>query len=113
MQATYYGFIEEIWELDYDGLKAALFCCKWFWLEEITTDREGFTTVDLTKTTYRDDPSSLQKTFMQIFYAGDNKTKEKLKVVLEWKRKIVGVEEWQTKKTTGAEALIVGLDEDS
>jgi hypothetical protein len=29
---------------------------------------------------------------MQIFYAGDNKTKGKLKVVLERKRKIVGVD---------------------
>ena len=29
---------------------------------------------------------------MQIFYAGDNKTKGKLKVVLEGKRKIVGVD---------------------
>jgi hypothetical protein len=29
---------------------------------------------------------------MQIFYAGDNKTKEKLKVVLKEKRKIVGLE---------------------
>jgi hypothetical protein len=28
---------------------------------------------------------------MQIFYAGDNKTKEKLKVVLKEKRKIVGL----------------------
>jgi len=29
---------------------------------------------------------------MQIFYAGDNKTKEKLKVVLQGKRKIAGVD---------------------
>ena len=29
---------------------------------------------------------------MQIFYAGDNKTKIKLKVVLEEKRKIIGVD---------------------
>ena len=29
---------------------------------------------------------------MQIFYAGDNKTKEKLKVVLERKKKTVGVD---------------------
>ena len=29
---------------------------------------------------------------MQIFYAGDNKTKEKLKVVLEAKKKIVDVD---------------------
>ena len=29
---------------------------------------------------------------MQVFYARDNKTKERLKVVLEGKRKIVGVD---------------------
>ena len=29
---------------------------------------------------------------MQVFYARDNKTKERLKVVLEEKRKIVGVD---------------------
>jgi hypothetical protein len=26
---TYYGQIEEIWELDYVGLKVALFQCRW------------------------------------------------------------------------------------
>jgi hypothetical protein len=26
---TYYGQIEEIWELDYVGLKVALFRCRW------------------------------------------------------------------------------------
>ena len=78
MQATYYGFIEEIWELDYGRLKAALFRCQWVRLEEITTDREGFTTVDLTKTTYKDGPFVLAKDVMQISYAEDNKTKAKL-----------------------------------
>ena len=89
---TYYGFIEEIWELDYGRLKAALFCCLWVWLEEITTNRKEFTTVDLTKTAYRDDPFVLAKDVMQIFYVGDNKTKGKLKIVLKGKRKIVGVD---------------------
>ena len=64
MQATYYGFIEEIWDLAYDPLKAALFRYQWVRLEEITTDIEGFTTVDLTKTTYRDDPFVLAKDVM-------------------------------------------------
>ena len=80
---------------------------------------------------------------MQIFYAGDNKTKAKLKVVLEGKRKIVGVDRvmdeedyrgYQKMPAFGAnvplpileegdkpayirrdhvEALIVGPDEDS
>jgi hypothetical protein len=49
VQATCYDFIEEIWELDYSRLNAALFRCQWVWLKEITTDKEGFTTVDLTK----------------------------------------------------------------
>ena len=92
MQATYYGFIEEIWKLAYGPLKAALFHCQWVWLEEINTDSEGFTTVDLTKTPYRDDPSVLAKDDMQVSYARNNKTKGRLKVVLERKRKIVGVD---------------------
>ena len=61
-------------------------------------DREEFTTVDLTKTAYRDDPFVLTKDVMQIFYARDNKTKAKLKVVLEGKMKIVGVDGVTDKK---------------
>ena len=79
MQATYYGFIEEIWELAYGLLKAALFHYQWVWLEEINTNSEGFTTVDLTKTAYRDDPFILARDVMQVFYARDNKTKRKAK----------------------------------
>ena len=75
VQATYYGFIEEIWELAYDPLKIALFRCQWVWLEEINTGSEGFTTVDLIKTAYRDDPFILARDVMQVFYARDNKTK--------------------------------------
>ena len=36
--------------------------------------------------------SSVQKMLYKIFYAGDNKIKGKLKVVMEEKRKIVGVD---------------------
>ena len=62
MQATYYSFLEE---LDYSWLKAALFRCQWVWLEEITTNREGFTTVDVTMAAYRDDLFVLAKVVMQ------------------------------------------------
>jgi hypothetical protein len=91
VEATCYGFIEEIWELAYGPLKAALFYCQWVRLKEITTNNEGFTTVDLTKTAYKDDPFILAKDVMQVLYAKDNKTNGRLKVVLEGKRKIVGV----------------------
>ena len=65
MQATYYGFIDEIWELAYGSLKAALFHYQWVQLEKINTDSEGFTTVDLTKTAYRDDLFILARDIMQ------------------------------------------------
>ena len=70
-------------------MKAALFRCQWVWLEEINTDSEGFTTVDLTKTAYRDDPFVLARDVMQVFYARDNKTKGMLKVVLEGKGRLL------------------------
>ena len=73
-------------------MKATLFHCQWIRLEEINTDSEGFTIVDLTKTVYRDDPFVLTRDVMQVFYARDNKTKGRLKVVLEGKRKIVSVD---------------------
>jgi hypothetical protein len=73
-------------------LKVALFYCQWVRLEEITTNSEGFTTVDLTKTAYKDDPFVLARDVMQVLYAKDNKTNGMLKVVLEGKRKIVGVD---------------------
>jgi hypothetical protein len=73
-------------------LKAALFYCQWVRLEEITTDNEGFITIDLTKTAYKDDPFVLARDVMQVLYAKDNKTNGRLKVVLEGKRKIIGVD---------------------
>ena len=73
-------------------MKAALFRCQWVLLEEINTESEWFTTVDLTKTAYRDDPFVLARDVMQVFYARDNTTKGRLKVVLKGKRKIVGVD---------------------
>jgi hypothetical protein len=79
VHATYCAFIEEIWELDYSQLKVAPFRCQWVRLEAVTTNREGFTTVDLTKAAYIYDPFALAKDVMQIFYVGDNKTKRKLK----------------------------------
>ena len=45
---TYYGQIEEIWELDYVGLKVALFRCRWVnGKKGVTKDKYGFVSVDL------------------------------------------------------------------
>jgi hypothetical protein len=46
---TYYGQIEEIWELDYVGLKVALFRCGWVTngKRAVSKDKYGYVSVDL------------------------------------------------------------------
>ena len=55
---SYYGIIEEIWELEYGPLNIPLFLCQWVKLTSggITKDQYGMTTVDLTKIGYKDEP---------------------------------------------------------
>jgi hypothetical protein len=57
---TYYGYIEEIWELDYGpNFKIPLFWCKWIKLAGggVQVDQKyGMTTVDLNNLAYRDKP---------------------------------------------------------
>nr|CAE01902.2 OSJNBa0059D20.14 [Oryza sativa Japonica Group] len=80
---TYYGAIEDIWELDYGPLK---------WM----------TTVDFNKVGYSDEPFVLANDVTQVFYVKDMSSKgkkgkgpdePKRHVVLPGKRKIVGVED--------------------
>ena len=58
-KTTYYGYIEEIWELDYGvSFKVPLFRCKWVNLngEGVKIDQlYGMTTVDLNNLGYRDE----------------------------------------------------------
>jgi hypothetical protein len=46
---TYYGQIEEIWELDYVGLKVALSRCRWVTngKRDVSKDKYGYVSVDL------------------------------------------------------------------
>jgi hypothetical protein len=46
---TYYGQIEEIWELDYVGLKVALIRCRWVTSGKraVSKDKYGYVSVDL------------------------------------------------------------------
>jgi hypothetical protein len=59
---TYYGFIEEIRELEYrENLKVTLFCCHWTRLPNgVNTDKYGMTTVNFSQTnkTAVDSPST-------------------------------------------------------
>jgi hypothetical protein len=76
---AYYGYIEEIWELDYGpSFKVHLFWCKWVKLTGggVKVDQQyGMTTMDLNNLGYRDEPFVLANGVAQIFYVKDMSTK--------------------------------------
>jgi hypothetical protein len=103
---SYYGVIEEIWELEYGPLNIALFLCQWVKLTGggIRKDQYGMTIVDLTKIGFKDEPFALAKNVHKVFYVKDMTSKPKNKnterpqelkrhIVLPGKRVIVGVED--------------------
>ena len=111
-RTTYYGYIEEIWELDYGPtFKVPLFRCKWVNLngEGVKVDQlYGMTTVDLKNLGYRDEPFVLANDVAQVFYVKDMSSRPKKRknkqmntsdnepkrhIVLSGKRNIVGVED--------------------
>ena len=91
--SSYYGYIEEIWELDYgEHLQIPVFRCKWVKHPDgVLVDEYGITIVDLNNLGHRDEPWILAKTVQQVFYVLDPKD-EKKHIVVPGKQKIVGVE---------------------
>jgi hypothetical protein len=107
---TYYGYIEETWELDYgSNFKVLLFWCKWVKMTggRVKLDEQyGMTTVDLNNLGYLDEPFVLAKDVAQVFFVKDISSKPrkitkantscdepKRHIVLSGKRTIVGVED--------------------
>ena len=68
---TYFGVIEEIWELCYVGLRVPLFKCQWVKIESGVQHDEGFTLVNLSKHGYVDDPFVMPSQVRQVFYVDD------------------------------------------
>ena len=106
-KGTYYGLIEDIWELDYGpSFKVPLFRCKWVNLKGgVKVDPQyGMTTVDLNNLGYDTEPFVLANDVAQVFYVKDMSSKPKKRkdtsdgepkhhIVLSGKRNIVGVED--------------------
>ena len=54
---SYFGVIEEIWEVDYVKFRVPVFKCKWIDNNTgVHVDELGFTLVDLNKVAYKEDP---------------------------------------------------------
>ncbi|XP_074356761.1 uncharacterized protein LOC141696532 [Apium graveolens] len=92
VKKSYYGVIEEIWEIDYKDFKVALFKCKWFDIRRgVRVDESGFTLVDFNRFGYEDDPFILATQVKQVFYIRDP-ADVRWSIVLQGKRRIIGVD---------------------
>jgi hypothetical protein len=78
---TYYGYIEEIWELDYTPtFKVPLFRCSWINMngEGVKVDQlYGMIIVDLKNLGYRDEPFVLANDVARVFYVKDMSSRPK------------------------------------
>jgi dTDP-4-dehydrorhamnose reductase len=70
---TYYGQIKEIWELDYVGLKVALFRCRWVTngKRAMRKDKYGYVSVDLRVFGYKNELFVFANDVEQVFYVPD------------------------------------------
>jgi hypothetical protein len=89
---SYYGVIQEIWELSYTSFTVPLFKCKWVNNRTgVQVDKYGFTLVDLTTNGYASEPFVLAKQVTQVFFVNDP-SKPRYHIVLQGKRRILGVD---------------------
>ncbi|XP_042437158.1 uncharacterized protein LOC122023135 [Zingiber officinale] len=74
---SFYGVIEEIWELDYHQFQVPLFKCAWVANDKgiINNDECGFTLVNLNKRGHKNDEFVLASQVNQVFYIDDPLTK--------------------------------------
>jgi hypothetical protein len=90
-------FLEEIWKLEYrENLKVPLFHCQWMRLPNgVKTDKYGMTNVNFRFLDYGEQPFILAKGVTQVFYVKDpdSTNKEEHHIILQRKRKIVGIED--------------------
>jgi hypothetical protein len=55
-ETTYFGFVEDIWELDYGTFQIPVFRCQWVEDKYVMVDNYGVRVLDLSKVGYKDDP---------------------------------------------------------
>jgi hypothetical protein len=92
LKTTYYGYIQDIWELDYSlRIRIPIFRCQWIKHPNgVNVDNYGLTLVNLKNLGHKDDPWVLADRVAQIFYVLDPKTGKH--IVVSEKQKNVGVD---------------------
>ncbi|XP_062103264.1 uncharacterized protein LOC133814298 [Humulus lupulus] len=70
---TFYGIIDEIWELNYHSFKIPVFKCNWVESNNgVKVDELSFTLVDLKRLGYKSEPFILGTQAKQVFYVEDS-----------------------------------------
>jgi glucose dehydrogenase len=92
LKTTYYGYIHDIWELDYGvRMRIPVFRCQWVkHPNSVNVDNYELTLVDLKNVGYQDDPWVFADRVAHVFYVLDPETGKY--VVVSKKQKIVEVE---------------------
>jgi hypothetical protein len=82
---AYYGYIEEIWELNYGmSIQILIFKCQWVKHPQgVEIDDYGFTIVDMRNVGHKDEPWVLSATVAQMLYIFDPKDEKKYIIVPE------------------------------
>ena len=69
---SYYGVLNEIWDIDYHMFIIPLFKCDWVQNNGgVKIDEFGFTLVDLNRLGHKSDPFILASQATQVFYVTD------------------------------------------
>ncbi|CAH9130336.1 unnamed protein product [Cuscuta epithymum] len=69
---SYYGIIDEIWEIDYTGFREVVFKCKWVDNRSgVKIDELGVTLVNLDTLAYTSEPFIMAYQAKQVFYVTD------------------------------------------
>jgi hypothetical protein len=78
----YYGYIQDIWELDYGlRIRIPVFRCQWIKHPNgVNVDNYGLTLVDLKNLGHKDDPCVLADHVTYVFYVLDPKTRKHIAV---------------------------------
>jgi hypothetical protein len=92
LKTTYYGYIQDIWELNYGlRIRIPIFRCQWIkHLNGVNVDNYGLKLVDLKILGHKNDPWVLVDRVTQVFYVFDLETGKH--IVVSRKQKIVGVD---------------------
>ncbi|XP_026418274.1 uncharacterized protein LOC113313694 isoform X1 [Papaver somniferum] len=77
-KASYYGVLQQIWELDYGERKVHLFKCNWVDTKRgVKRDTLGYKIVELTMLGHKNYPFILASQTRQVFYVKGQKNKKK------------------------------------